>query len=58
MSGGTAARPGILKPLGIDLNLSSRAQRLAAVPDVEFEGMLGDWRGSRAGFSEPARLHA
>jgi len=25
-------------------NLSSRAQKLAAVPESEFEGMVGQWR--------------
>ena len=29
---------------GIDKKLSSRAQKLAAVPEDQFEGMLGEWR--------------
>lgn len=29
---------------GIDYKLSSRAQKMAAVPAEKFEGMLGDWR--------------
>ena len=33
-----------LADAGIDKKLSSRAQKLAAVPEDEFEGMLGDWR--------------
>lgn len=30
--------------LGLDKKLSARAQKLAAVPEAEFEGMLGEWR--------------
>ena len=33
-----------LAEAGIDKKLSSRAQKMAAVPEAEFEGMLGDWR--------------
>ena len=33
-----------LAEIGIDKNLSSRAQKLAAVPEDKFEGMLGGWR--------------
>lgn len=33
-----------LADAGIDKKLSSRAQKLAAVPETEFEGMLGEWR--------------
>lgn len=33
-----------LASVGIDKKLSSRAQKLAAVPDAKFEGMLADWR--------------
>lgn len=29
---------------GIDKKLSSRAQKLAAVPEADFEGMVGKWR--------------
>lgn len=36
--------PPTLAEAGIDKKLSSRAQKLAAVPEPEFEGMLGDWR--------------
>ncbi len=35
-----------LAEAGIDKKLSSRAQKLAAVPEDQFEGMLGEWRGS------------
>lgn len=45
---GTQAEPRDERPAlaeaGIDKKLSSRAQKLAAVPEREFEGMLGDWR--------------
>lgn len=34
-----------LAEAGIDKKLSSRAQKLAAVPASKFEGMLGEWRG-------------
>ncbi len=33
-----------LADAGIDKKLSSRAQKMANVPDVEFECLLGDWR--------------
>jgi hypothetical protein len=33
-----------LADVGIDKKLSSRAQKLAAVPEDKFEGMLGGWR--------------
>lgn len=33
-----------LSDLGIDKKLSSRAQKLAAVPEPEFESQLADWR--------------
>ncbi len=33
-----------LADAGIDKKLSSRAQKLAAVPDRDFEAMLGEWR--------------
>ncbi len=35
-----------LKQVGIDHKLSSRAQKLAAVPEDKFEGMLGEWRAA------------
>ena len=41
------ARP-TLADAGIDKKLSSRAQKLAAVPDAEFEGLIGEWRGKVA----------
>jgi hypothetical protein len=41
---GTESRP-TLAEAGIGKKLSSRAQKLAAVPEAEFEGMLGEWRG-------------
>lgn len=34
-----------LAEMGIDHKLSSRAQKLAAVPEAKFEGMIGEWRG-------------
>lgn len=34
-----------LSSVGIDKKLSSRAQKLAAVPEKKFESMLGEWRG-------------
>src|SRR5690606_12583822 len=34
-----------LAEAGIDKKLSSRAQKLAAVPAAEFESMVADWRG-------------
>ena len=33
-----------LSDAGIDKKLSARAQKLAAVPEEQFEGMVGDWR--------------
>ena len=38
------SRPPTLAEAGIDKKLSSRAQKLAAVPEGKFEGMLGEWR--------------
>lgn len=37
--------PPTLADAGIDRKLSSRAQKMAAVPDDEYETMLADWRG-------------
>jgi phage N-6-adenine-methyltransferase len=37
------ARP-TLADAGIDKKLSSRAQKLAAVPEAKFEGLMADWR--------------
>lgn len=37
-------RPPTLAEAGIDKKLSSRAQKLAAVPEERFEGMVGEWR--------------
>lgn len=34
-----------LADAGIDKKLSSRAQKMAAVPEQEFEGMVKEWRG-------------
>ncbi len=36
--------PPTLADVGIDKKLSSRAQKLAAVPEDQFEGMIGKWR--------------
>jgi hypothetical protein len=33
-----------LADVGIDKNLSSRAQKLAAIPEETFEAMMGEWR--------------
>ncbi len=33
-----------LKEMGIDKNLADRARKLAAIPEPEFEGMVGDYR--------------
>jgi hypothetical protein len=50
-----------LADAGIDRKLSSRAQKLAAVPEERFEGMLGEWRervsvgDERLGFSNSFR---
>lgn len=30
--------------MGIDKELSTRAQKLAAVPEDKFEGLIGEWR--------------
>ena len=45
-----------LADAGIDRKLSSRAQKLAAVPEEKFEAMLGEWReggGSKGSKREP-----
>ena len=34
-----------LAEAGIDKKLSSHSQKLAAVPEEQFEGMIGEWRG-------------
>jgi len=36
--------PPTLAEAGIDKKLSARAQKIAAVPEKKFEGMIGDWR--------------
>ena len=36
--------PPTLAEVGIDKKLSSKAQKLAAVPEDEFEGMIAEWR--------------
>jgi len=45
---GTRAAPSnraaTLAEIGIDKKLSARAQKIAAVPASEFEGMIGSWR--------------
>ena len=44
---GTQSEPVVrptLAEAGIDKKLSSRAQKLAAVPAAKFERMVGDWR--------------
>jgi phage N-6-adenine-methyltransferase len=37
-------KPPTLAEVGIDKKLSARAQKIAAVPEAKFEGMIGDWR--------------
>ena len=37
--------PPTLSEVGISKNLSSRAQKLAAVPEDKFEELVGEWRG-------------
>ena len=37
-------KPPTLKEMGIDKKLSSRAQKLAAIPEEQFEGMISDWQ--------------
>lgn len=48
VTGSTKTEPPDSRPTlaeaGIDKKLSSRAQKLAAVPEEKFEGMLGEWR--------------
>ena len=45
---GSRAEPSNKRPTlaeaGIDKKLSARAQKMAAVPEEKFEGMLGEWR--------------
>ena len=33
-----------LSSVGIDKHLADRARKLSAVPEAQFEGMLGEWR--------------
>jgi hypothetical protein len=45
---GTATEPFFgmrLADVDIDKKLSSREQKLTAVPAAKFEGMIGEWRG-------------
>lgn len=48
ISGGTFEEPPenipTLADMGIDKKLSSKAQKIAAVPEKEFEDMIGEWR--------------
>lgn len=41
-------RPATLAEAGIDRKLSSRAQKMAAVPAGEFEGLIGEWKAESA----------
>ena len=41
---GVPSKHPTLSDAGIDKKLSSRAQKLASVPEYQFEGMLGEWR--------------
>ncbi|GAB5505810.1 MAG: hypothetical protein Rhirs2KO_09730 [Rhizobiaceae bacterium] len=43
-----AKKPGdpiTLSEAGIDKGLADRARKFAAIPEAEFEGIVGDWRG-------------
>ncbi len=42
------SRPGTLAEAGIDRKLSSRAQKMAAVPAGEFEALVGEWKAESA----------
>lgn len=46
---GSRSEPSNVRPTladaGIDKKLSSRAQKLAAVPEAKFDGMVKEWRG-------------
>lgn len=42
------SRPGTLAEAGIDRKLSSRAQKMAAVPAGEFESLIGTWKQESA----------
>lgn len=42
------SRPGTLAEAGIDRKLSARAQKMAAVPAGEFEGLIGTWKAESA----------
>lgn len=59
-TGGRQSRPPVptLADAGISKDLSSRAQKLAAVPEAEFEREVGDWRErvSEEGARVTARL--
>ncbi|MHA6686886.1 hypothetical protein [Mesorhizobium sp. A556] len=39
-----ASAPITLAEAGIDKNLADRARKFAAIPDDEFDGIVGDWR--------------
>ena len=45
-----------LAEVGIDLKLSSKAQKLAAVPEDEFEGMLGEFQQLRTPTGEASAV--
>ena len=49
--------PATLGEIGIDKKLSSRAQQLAALPDDEFDDLLGTWRGRIADNGERVTVH-
>lgn len=42
------SKPGTLAEAGIDRKLSSRAQKMAAVPAAEFEGLVSEWKAESA----------
>lgn len=45
-----------LADIGVDKKLSSHAQKVAAIPKAEFEGIVGQWRDfSREGVNAPLK---
>ena len=45
---GSRSEPSIVRPtladIGVDKKLSSHSQKVAAIPEAEFEGIVGNWR--------------
>ena len=44
-SGLPKKRPTLVEA-GINHKLSARSQKVAAIPEAKFEGMIGEWRGA------------